>query len=266
MFGKRKNRYFFRNNIRPNLFIKRSFLNYIYTLPSKSKVAISYTLIIFIFTISYLLVSNNYTNENYKINNLRFIKSSDVELFVKSYLKENKYFKFNSKELEENLTKEFPLIIKVKVTKSLTMDGTRIDIVESEPKVKILYTDGSTDILLDDGRVIENYSVPMVLERVYYLDENLPPRDYILDYTEKALILNKELEQFGVTVYSNKLNRLGTLAVNVNNYDTVVYFDLNEINLSIDEQLKVIQNVLVQRINFKVADLRHKDLVVSNDI
>lgn len=212
-------------------------------------------------TFFFIQFASEYKNTSYEIQNIKHADEEKVKNEVEEYLKQKPYLQFKSRELEEILMQKNPLFSDVEVKKSLALNGTNIHIKENTPIVQIKLTNGKEYFYNSNNTLTNAYNINTQLITIHFLEDALQLSDNIKRYIQSSVHIIETLEENNnLLIESVSLGRTGSLKIEIDNRQ--IFLDLNEIYYVVDDQIKVLQNVLSKGIEFENLDIRNNYLVV----
>lgn len=213
---------------------------------------------------SLFIFSSSYKNTSFYINELKYSNKEKIQADVYEFLSTKPYFRFRSHSLEQHIKKSNPLVNEVTVKKSIILKRSIITIEEYKP-IAIIRGYNEDFFITADGDTIPYQYTGNSLPNIHLGDkkDDIKSKEIFAEYILKTLqISNWAKNDLNNKIDIIKIDSIGSLSLIFKNNKTF-NFDLNELHFSIDDQIKVIQNVLT-KVNYKVLDLRYSYLVVKS--
>jgi cell division septal protein FtsQ len=179
-----------------------------------------------------------------------------------TFLESNPYFRFRSYELENYIKENNPLVKDVSIKKSIVLKRSIIDIEEYVPTA-IIKNEGEDFFITQSGKTIPYQYTGNSFPTIYLENhKDIKSKEILAEYVQKSIKISMwAKDNINNKIDMIKLNNIGSLSLIFKNNKTF-NFDLNELHFSIDDQIKVIQNVLT-KVDYKELDLRYSYLVVK---
>ncbi|BDQ04562.1 MAG: hypothetical protein KatS3mg084_0080 [Candidatus Dojkabacteria bacterium] len=228
--------------------IRRNFVKYVLDIT----VLLLISIVLFI---SYRLIV--YTNNGIIIRGNKNVLSSEIHKIIYEDIKFQPMIKITTDEIEEKLTESFPIFKKVRVSKSIIY-GYVVDIKEFEPVGLIILQNGEMYMLTDNKvLILLQQKIPRFPVAVY---TGNPSDEQFIHNANKVFKLYESLSPIISGDYT--FDNFGNLFILVSD-EKVIRFDLNERFFKLDEQVKILESVLNQNIDYKEIDVRFNYLLVK---
>ncbi len=185
------------------------------------------------------------------------VPSTEIYDLIHEDIKSKSLVQVDTEAIERKLADHFIIFEKVSVSKSIIL-GYIVDVQEFKPLGMIYLNNGKILMLTSNGDLVFlKEKIPGFPVVIYNQDEV----DQIsLEYAKKTFQLYEFLKSKIVGEYT--FDNFGNLFILVSG-EKVIRFDLNERFLKLKEQVKILETVLDQNIQYKEIDIRFSYLLLK---